>query len=113
VPILNFPEGTTTEGNGCLRFRRGIFGVARLSGVPVTPLGIRLDSPELCWVGGALFLPHYLKTASRPHTRVRIEVGDAIDPGRYAHADALAREARARVSELIAGNEPLSARRPS
>jgi hypothetical protein len=45
-------------------------------------------------------VPHYLKTAARRITPVRIDVGEALDPARYAHAGALAAEARGRVIEL-------------
>src|SRR5262249_17742604 len=38
IPVLNFPEGTTTDGSGALLpFRRGVFGLARRAGVPVVP----------------------------------------------------------------------------
>jgi lyso-ornithine lipid O-acyltransferase len=101
VSILNFPEGTTSDGP-VGAFRRGIFGLARLARVPVLPLGIRFDSKKLCWTGGALFLPHYLKTAARAASAVRIEVGQVLDPTRYAHAEALACDARRSVIELSA-----------
>jgi 1-acyl-sn-glycerol-3-phosphate acyltransferase len=35
VPVLNFPEGTTTDGSRpLLSFRRGLFGIARRPGGP-------------------------------------------------------------------------------
>jgi lyso-ornithine lipid O-acyltransferase len=102
VSVLNFPEGTTSDGSAVGAFRRGVFGLARLAKVPLVPLSIHFDSNELCWTGGALFVPHYLKTAARPKTVVRVDVGEAIDPSQFAHAAALATEARRRVIELSA-----------
>ncbi len=111
VPILNFPEGTTSDGSAVGAFRRGIFGLARLARVPVVPLGIDFESRELCWTGGALFLPHYLKTASLPGSRVHIAVGEPLNSSLYAHADALACDARRRVIELCARHAGPSASR--
>src|SRR6185436_14021215 len=34
VSILNFPEGTTTDGSRLLPFHRGIFGLAQIARVP-------------------------------------------------------------------------------
>src|SRR5262249_27794576 len=60
IRVLTFPEGTPTDGSGpLLPFRRGLFGIARRAGVPVVPLGLRLDPAEAAWVGGEAFLPHY------------------------------------------------------
>lgn len=106
--ILNFPEGTTTLG--ALRpFRRGIFGLARLAGVPVIPVRVRFESPELCWVDEETFVPHYLKTLrSKPH-RVELDFGPALAAASFtsdqAHADA--------AREWIAGPGSLGARRVS
>jgi 1-acyl-sn-glycerol-3-phosphate acyltransferase len=61
VPVLNFPEGTTTDGTRLLPFHRGIFGVARIAGVPIIPVAIRC-ARALAWHGNAPFLPHYLRT---------------------------------------------------
>jgi 1-acyl-sn-glycerol-3-phosphate acyltransferase len=41
IPVLNFPEGTTTPGETVLPFRKGLFGVARTLDVPVVPVAIR------------------------------------------------------------------------
>ena len=104
VPVLNFPEGTTTTGAGVGRFRRGVFGLARIARVPVVPVAVELESPELCWVGGAALLPHYLRTASRSTISLKLRVGRALDPSRFAHASALAEEARQRILATLSGS---------
>ena len=96
VSVLNFPEGTTTDGTQLLPFARGIFGLARLAGVPVVPVAIRC-SPELAWFGGASFVPHYIRTTKLAAPEIRLEVGTAIEPGRYT-----AREAAALAHHRIA-----------
>ena len=72
VPVLNFPEGTTTRGNEVKPFWRGSFGVAQRLGVPVVPVAIRYRDPEMAWCDGATFLPHYLRVASRPRIEVTL-----------------------------------------
>jgi 1-acyl-sn-glycerol-3-phosphate acyltransferase len=72
VPVLNFPEGTTTRGEHVKPFWRGSFGIAQRLGVPVVPVAIRYRDPEMAWCGGAAFLPHYLRVASRPRIEVTL-----------------------------------------
>ena len=57
VPVLCFPEGTTTTAQHPLPFHRGVFGVARLAGVPIVPIALGYADPAACWVGDDDFLP--------------------------------------------------------
>ena len=81
VSVLTFAEGTTTSGRGVLPFRRGIFGAARIARVPVVPVAIRYEDPELSWVGSQSFLPHYLRTASKAVTHVHLHFMDPLEVG--------------------------------
>jgi lyso-ornithine lipid O-acyltransferase len=72
VPVLNFPEGTTTRGHDVKPFWRGSFGIAQRLGAPVVPIAIRYRDPEIAWCDGATFLPHYLRVASRPRIEVTL-----------------------------------------
>lgn len=105
VPVLNFPEGTTTDGDRLLPFRRGIFGLARIADVPVVPIAVRCASPALTWTGGATFLPHYLRTAARRAPAVELTIGAAIRPGWFASAEELAAFTHTRVAQLLRGDE--------
>jgi 1-acyl-sn-glycerol-3-phosphate acyltransferase len=102
--VLNFPEGTTTDGRALLPFRRGVFGAARLAKVPIVPVAIDYESPSLAWVGDEDFLPHYLRTAARPRTAVRVAFGSPMQAGRAARDDrAVAAAARASIERLLKG----------
>jgi 1-acyl-sn-glycerol-3-phosphate acyltransferase len=94
VSVLAFPEGTTTAGEMVLRFRWGVFGLARRLGVPVVPVRLDFDDPRLAWVGGQLFLPHYLRTAARPASRARVRFLDPIFPSPCDEPRLLAAHAR-------------------
>ena len=72
VPVLNFPEGTTTRGDHVRPFWRGSFGVAQRLGVPVVPVAIQYKDPAMAWCGGAAFLPHYIFVAGRPQIEVTL-----------------------------------------
>jgi len=99
--VLAFPEGTTTIGDRVLPFRRGVFGIARRAGVPVVPVAVRYESAELCWVGDTWFLPHYLKTTSRPSLRVELTFDEPIDPREAPDARGLAEHARVAIERAL------------
>jgi len=68
VPVLFFPEGTSTDGSELLRFHSTLFTAAietRCSVVPAAifyePQGAELAERDLCWYGDAAFLPHLIK----------------------------------------------------
>ena len=99
VSVLNFPEGTTTDGKQLLPFQRGIFGIARLANVPVIPVAVRC-APELAWYGGASFVPHYVRTTRLSAPQIRLEVGHPIDPMRHS-SDELAALAHHRIAYML------------
>lgn len=102
VSVLNFPEGTTSTGESLLPFHRGIFGLARLAGVPVTPVAVHFDEPDLCWVGEQGFLPHYLRTSARARAVVRVRVGRPLESTNTESADVLSERARHAILDLMA-----------
>lgn len=101
LPVLNFPEATTTTGGSVLPFRKGVFGVARSAGVPVVPIALAYDPPELAWVGDDKFLPHWIKLAGTRRARAFVRVGVPIPASAYGSALELARSARAEVARLL------------
>jgi len=101
VSVLNFPEGTTTCGQGVLPFRRGIFGLARIAGVPVVPAALSFDDDTLAWTGDDLLLPHLVRTLSRREFTIRVRFGCAMTARRYGSAADLAHEAQTVVEHLL------------
>lgn len=101
LSVLNFPEGTTSDGESVLPFRRGIFGLARHARVPVVPVALRFDDPDLAWCGDALFLPHYGRLLARDGATIRVRFGGPLTPERYGGAADLADEARAAVEHML------------
>ena len=68
IPLLLFPEGTSTDGSSVARFHTGLFEPAVRASVPVTPAAVRYrlvaggSERDLCWFGDESFLPHLWKT---------------------------------------------------
>jgi len=100
VPVLAFPEGTTTAGDRVLPFRRGLFGVARIAGVPVAPVTVRYEDGARPWIGDDPFVPHYLRTAAAPRGRVELVFHPPLAP------EGSAEELAARARRVIAGALP-------
>jgi 1-acyl-sn-glycerol-3-phosphate acyltransferase len=101
LPVLCFPEGTTSLGADLLPFHRGIFGLARITGVPIIPMAISYEARELSWVGDEWFVPHYLRTAMRPTSRASVHLGAPI-PAHPAHTpEELAARARTQIIRML------------
>jgi 1-acyl-sn-glycerol-3-phosphate acyltransferase len=102
VHLLNFPEGTTTDGSQVLPFRRGAFGMASRAGVGVVPVALRLVPAEACWLGGEAFLPHYRRHWQRGGVvEATVRFGRPLQPRDFGTAEACAEAARAEVLALL------------
>jgi len=102
VPVLFFPEGTSTDGGQLLRFHSRFFTPAVDAGVPITAASVRYvpedGSPEreLCWFGDEAFLPHIWKVLGGPNFSAEIQFGEPhLYTSRRAAADATYREIEA------------------
>lgn len=94
VPVLLFPEGTSTDGAAVQRFHSGLFEPAVRGGIPVTAAAVRYDigpnvpERELCWYGDAPFLPHLWKALGTPDFRAEVTFSAPhIYPDRRTAAD--------------------------
>jgi lyso-ornithine lipid O-acyltransferase len=67
VPVLLFPEGTSTDGSQVIRFHSRLIDPATSLGVPITPAAVRYiihdgtPERELCWYGDETFVNHLWK----------------------------------------------------
>lgn len=82
MPLLLFPEGTSTDGSQLLRFHSRLIDPATSAGVPITTASVRyvidggVEEKELCWYGDMLFLPHLLKTLRTPGFSGEVTFGE-------------------------------------
>jgi 1-acyl-sn-glycerol-3-phosphate acyltransferase len=101
--VLNFPEGTTSDGREVSAFRRGCFGLAALAGVPVVPTRIVYEDARVPWYGGQTFLPHYWRLAGASRVIARVFFGSPLSPSAAdwpGTATSLAERARRAVDTL-------------
>jgi 1-acyl-sn-glycerol-3-phosphate acyltransferase len=111
LPVVFFPEGTTTNGSELLRFHSGLLAQAMESGMPVTAAYVRyrLDAgndatvaDDVCYWGDAKMLPHIFKLLGL--RGLRAEVRFAERPIRFSgdamHRKLAAVEARTAVAML-------------
>jgi 1-acyl-sn-glycerol-3-phosphate acyltransferase len=72
VPVLFFPEGTSTDGTQILPFHARLFTPAVVARAPITAVAVRYvpgdanPESELCWYGNAPFLPHLWHALGAP-----------------------------------------------
>ncbi len=101
--VLNFPEGTTTDGRSVGPFQCGIFGLARIANVPIVPAAIAYDDARVPWFGGRAFLPHYSRVARTRNFVARLRFGAPFmaSPG-DAPAE-LAARARGAIAAMLPG----------
>jgi len=109
LPVLFFPEGTTTDGGEVLPFRRGLFhsvlneGVAlRVAAIryAVTDAGASVEQ-DVCWWGDMDLLPHLLRFVRLRGVRAEIQFGDEVLARRDRFE--LSETARTRVVEMYEG----------
>ncbi|HEY6879865.1 MAG TPA: lysophospholipid acyltransferase family protein [Polyangiales bacterium] len=103
VSVLVFPEGTTTEGESVLPFKRGSFGAAQLAGVPIVPVALRYEHRGAAWVGDQAFLTHYVRAVSKRYTRVSVEFLPALTGSGAPHE--LAAEAHDAIERALQGGD--------
>jgi len=67
IPVLMFPEGTSTDGAEVIRFHSRLIDPATSLGLPITTAAIRYEvgdgtpERELCWYGDETFVNHMWK----------------------------------------------------
>jgi lyso-ornithine lipid O-acyltransferase len=82
VPVLLFPEGTSTDGTQVLRFHSRLIDPATKAGTPVTAAAVRyvaadrIEERQLCWYGGQEFLPHVWKVLGVEGFSAQVRFGE-------------------------------------
>ncbi len=112
VPVLLFPEGTSTDGAEVLRFHSRLIDPATSVGAPITATAIRyvieggVEERELCWYGDEPFATHLWKVLGVAGFSAHLHFGepriytDRRDAADETHAEITAwREAKATAIE--------------
>ena len=99
IPILVFPEGTSTDGSTVQRFHSRLFEPAVEAAAPITAAAIgylvdRGAERDLCWFGDETFLGHLWKTLGARGLTAGVRFGATRT---YPDRRVAAREAQAEV----------------
>lgn len=89
--ISIFPEGTSSNGEGVLPFKKSIFSCPVLAQVPILPIAIKYKSinhkpfaPEnrdlVCWYADMTFIDHFLGVLSLKQFEVEMDVQPPVVP---------------------------------
>jgi len=112
VPVLVFPEGTSTDGAAVLRFYPSLFEPAVRAGAPVTAAAIgysacgQATERDLCYYGDISFAPHLLQTLRLRGIRATLRFAPAgVVYENRKLAAALAREAVVELRDAGVGLE--------
>ncbi|MBU6154465.1 MAG: 1-acyl-sn-glycerol-3-phosphate acyltransferase [Bdellovibrionales bacterium] len=73
IPVVLFPEGTSSQGSEVLPFRPALFQSAIDARVPVHLFQISYDDECVPYHGEHLFLPHLLQLCSRKRIRANLQ----------------------------------------
>jgi lyso-ornithine lipid O-acyltransferase len=94
IPVLLFPEGTSTDGAQVLRFHSRLIDPATTAGAPITAAAIRYvleggkKERELCWYGEESFTAHLWKVLGVAGFSAHLHFGEPkIYPDRRTAAD--------------------------
>lgn len=87
IPVVLFPEGTSSAGSSVLPFRSSLMQSALSSGATVTPVAIGYalqgggdPGTEIAYWGDHTLLPHLLNLLSKESFRARLHFGDSRKP---------------------------------
>jgi 1-acyl-sn-glycerol-3-phosphate acyltransferase len=111
VPVLLFPEGTSTDGREVKRFHSRLIAPAIDAGAPITAAAVRYfpkdgsEERELCWYGDAAFMPHLWKVLGMTGFTAELSFGE---PKVYADRRVAASETHAAVEKMREEGEQVS-----
>ena len=109
IPVLLFPEGTSTDGSTVLRFHSSLFEPAVAAQAPITAAAVRYilhdgsRERDLCWFDDALFLPHLWKTLGTSGFSAEVAFGE---PNYYPNRRAAAAATHAEVAAMRVQEQP-------
>jgi 1-acyl-sn-glycerol-3-phosphate acyltransferase len=101
VPVLLFPEGTSTDGAQVLRFHSRLIDPATSAGAPITAAAIRyeieggVEERELCWFDDQLFITHLWKVLGVNGISAQVHFGE---PQIYLHRRVAADQTHAEIT---------------
>lgn len=104
LPVVLFPEGTSSNGSSVLPFKPALLQIALDTSKPITPAAISYEARtgdmenDICYWGDHTFLPHLIRLAKIREFTAHLTIGDA--PQLPGNRKAAARSLHSEVSKL-------------
>jgi 1-acyl-sn-glycerol-3-phosphate acyltransferase len=113
VPVVLFPEGTSTDGSTVLNFFPALFEAAVQARAPIFPSAISYElaggrEVDLCYYGDITFGPHLLSALARRDVHARIAFAEEA-----AHYSDRKSAARASREQVIAHRDAMARTKPA
>jgi 1-acyl-sn-glycerol-3-phosphate acyltransferase len=96
--VVVYPEGTSGDGSGVMKFKPSLLTSAIDAGVDIMPVVLKYteidgqpfsiaNRDKVCWYGDMGFAPHFFGLMSLKHAKVELHFGDpiAVTPGSTRH----------------------------
>jgi lyso-ornithine lipid O-acyltransferase len=77
-PVILFPEGTTSNLETTLPFKKGAFQIAAKFKIPIVPVAVIYEDKNDHWVGNQPFLSNAFQTFKKKNINVQIHYGTPI-----------------------------------
>jgi len=103
IPVLLFPEGTSTDGTQVIRFHSRLIDPATSLRVPITTAAVRyvleggMEERELCWYGDETFVNHLWKVLGVAGFEAELKFGE---PRVYTDRRVAADETHAEIAAM-------------
>lgn len=102
IPVIIFPEGTTSALRGTLPFKKGVFQLAAKQQIPIVPVAVDFADIEDFWVGKETFVAHAGRRFQEKKVSVTLHYGPVIQG---SDADTLLGEARDWIENRLLKSE--------
>uniref|UniRef100_A0A7V5CTW6 1-acyl-sn-glycerol-3-phosphate acyltransferase n=1 Tax=Acidobacterium capsulatum TaxID=33075 RepID=A0A7V5CTW6_9BACT len=116
LPLVLFPEGTSTDGSEVLPYFPSLLEAAIRVRAPITPAAVSYASPGraesgFCYYGDVSFLPHLRSLLRVPRAEARVRFGPTMQG--FPDRKQAARELRAHTLALRADLQAAASRVPA
>ena len=109
--VFIFPEGTSTNGDKILPFKKSLFRVPFMAKLPILPICLQYKSvngekfsptncDRICWYDDMTFAPHFLKLMSLKQLEVQVSYLTPIDSSSFESHGEVALAAQKQIESV-------------
>jgi 1-acyl-sn-glycerol-3-phosphate acyltransferase len=113
--VFIFPEGTSTNGQELLPFKKSLFRVPFQTGAPILPICLKYKSIDgkafseencdrVCWYDDMTFAPHFLQLMDLKDMQAEVTYLDPLDPKDFESHGDLSAAAQKAIAQCYYGS---------